>query len=348
MQKEVEMRILIQATLSLLCTFVWFGSAVFAEPSVIVSEGKYVMGDLDSRKDAKALALIEAKRLALEQAGTYIQSSSEVKDFQLSRDQVNTLASGIMSVEVLKEDWKLSGENMVVTMQIRATIDTSHIKDRITRINESENTESFKEIQNQMAALQKELAELKTQRQNETVKGAKAPPSENLKEKHTNLINKISALEYMETGNTAILNKQWEDSVAAFDLAISINPRLMDAYAGKSFALYNLNKPKDALAVVNNALGINPQSARNLGLKALILKDQPEKLDMAIECINKAIQLKPKNPRLYGIRGEVYVKKHRPRLAYKDFTTACTLGGKEACNRASVLKEKTEAGKNRL
>jgi hypothetical protein len=54
-----------------------------------------VLGDLDSKKDANAHALIEPKRLALEQAGTYIASSTEVKNFQLSKDQINTLASGI-------------------------------------------------------------------------------------------------------------------------------------------------------------------------------------------------------------------------------------------------------------
>ena len=42
----------------------------FAEQKIVVTEGKYVMGDLDSKKETKALALIDAKRLALEQAVT--------------------------------------------------------------------------------------------------------------------------------------------------------------------------------------------------------------------------------------------------------------------------------------
>ena len=89
---ESKMKRLMQILVILLCALVWFGQAAIAGPSVVVSEGKYVMGDLDSKKDAKALALIEAKRLALEQAGTYIASSTEVKNFQLSKDQINTLA----------------------------------------------------------------------------------------------------------------------------------------------------------------------------------------------------------------------------------------------------------------
>src|SRR3989304_218358 len=84
-----------------------------AEPTVVTAEGKYVMGDLDSKKDARMLALMEAKRIALEKAGTYVESSTEVKNFSLTKDQINALAAGIMSVDILKEDWKMSGENLV-------------------------------------------------------------------------------------------------------------------------------------------------------------------------------------------------------------------------------------------
>jgi hypothetical protein len=118
----------------------------YAEPSSIISEGQYVMGDLDTKKDAKTQALIEAKRMAMEKAGTYLLSTTEVKNFQLSKDQINTIAAGIMTVEILKEDWKMSGANMVLTIQIRAIVDTSNLKDRISKMQEGDNTENFKEV----------------------------------------------------------------------------------------------------------------------------------------------------------------------------------------------------------
>jgi hypothetical protein len=55
----------------------------------------------------------------------------------------------------------MSGENMVVTIQVLATIDTSNLKDKISKMRESEGTENYKEIQSQLAALQKELSALK-------------------------------------------------------------------------------------------------------------------------------------------------------------------------------------------
>ena len=61
------------ATITLLTLFLVLSTVmVVAQPSVIVSEGKYSMGDLDSKKDGKVLAIMDAKRMAMEQAGTYI------------------------------------------------------------------------------------------------------------------------------------------------------------------------------------------------------------------------------------------------------------------------------------
>jgi tetratricopeptide (TPR) repeat protein len=338
--KESEMKRLVQVFVILLCGGVWFGQAAYAVPSVVVSEGKYVMGDLDSKKDAKALALIEAKRLALEQAGTYIASSTEVKNFQLSKDQINTLASGIMSVEVLKEDWKMSGENMVVTIQIRATIDTSNLKDKISRMQEDESTENYKEIQSQLAALKKELSELKAERQKETAAGAKEPPTKELKEKHEDIVKRMSALEYVEKGNGALASQRWQAALDAFNQVIAINAGMVDAYAGKSFALYMLRKPEEAIVSVDKGLEIDPLSPRNLGVKALILKDRPDQVDVALGLVNKALHIAPGSQRLYRIRGEVYIKMKRPRLAQADFLTACKLGAKEACRRAELLRDK--------
>jgi uncharacterized protein HemY len=326
-------------TLSILLLTLLTTTAI-ANPSVFVSEGKYSMGDLDSKKDGKVLAIMDAKRTALEQAGTYIESSSEVKDFKLSKDQINTLVAGVMSVEVLKEDCKMIGENMVITVQIRATIDTSNLKDRIEKLHDVESTENYKEMQNQLDSLQKQLAELKTQRQDEIKKGIKSSPSKGLKEKHANIVNQMSALEYNEKGQKAIEGKHWEDAVTAFDRAIQINPRNVNSYSGKAYALYMLKKKRKAISAINKALDINPRHARNMGLKALILKDQPGQTDAALKLINSAIVIKPNLPWLYRVKGEIFVMMKKNKMARNEFNTACKMGGREACNRLSEMSKK--------
>lgn len=77
----------------------------------------------------------------------------------------------------------------------------------------------------------------------------------------------------------------------------------------------------------------------------MILKDLPGKIKLALASANSAIKLKPNSPRLYRIRGEVYVKMGKSALAKKDFAAACEMGAKESCDRAKTLKEKTTSGK---
>ncbi len=332
--------------LTLVCTFLLFSTSALADQSVILSEGKYVLGDLDTKNDAKVQALIEAKRMAMEKAGTYLESSSEVKNFQLSKDQIKTMAAGIMSVEIVKEDWKMSGENMVLTIQIRATIDTSNLKDRISKIQEGDNTESLKDVQSQLAALQKELADLKKLSQQSDTIGIKKHPSREMKDKHESLVNEMSVLQYMEKGDIATINHRWEEAAEAYGQAIVLNPRLLDAYARKAYALYFLRKLDDALAVADQALAMDPSSVRNLGVKALILKDQPGKVDLALMTINNAIKINPDAPRLYRFRGEVFIKMGKFRIAQQDFVRACKMGAKESCVRAKRLEEKMKAGRS--
>ena len=52
----------------------------FAEVKEIISEGTYNMGDGETPSVAESRALLNAKRTALEQAGTYVESYSKVKD----------------------------------------------------------------------------------------------------------------------------------------------------------------------------------------------------------------------------------------------------------------------------
>src|ERR1041385_1086997 len=69
----------------------------------ITTTHTYVMGDNDSRNDARRLCFLEAKRKVLEQAGTLIQSSSEVINLQLTKDQMTSYSAAIVSVETLDE-----------------------------------------------------------------------------------------------------------------------------------------------------------------------------------------------------------------------------------------------------
>jgi tetratricopeptide (TPR) repeat protein len=325
------MKISLKCATATLALFLIYCVPAFAEKKEITAEGKYVMGDLDSKKDAKTLALMEAKRMALEKSGTYIESVSEVKNYQLTKDQVNSLAAGIMSVEVVKEDWKMSGENMVLLISIRATIDTSNLQKRMAEMQDVQSSEPNKEIQNQLAALQKELADLK--REQAALKEKTLPKAE-VKEKHEDIMKKIAALDYLERGNSLLRVQRWNDAIAVYRQALAVNPKLADAYAGMSFALEQTGQTEKALAAANAAQKMNPKSAFGHMAMAKILYDQ-KKYDNALASINRAIELWANSSYYYLLRGDIYMKLRNREPARKDFDRACKMQLPPACQRSA-------------
>jgi tetratricopeptide (TPR) repeat protein len=305
-----------------------------AEPTVVTAEGKYAMGDLDSKKDARMLALMEAKRIALEKAGTYVESSSEVKNFNLTRDQINTIAAGVMSVEILKEEWKMSGENMVATIAIRARIDTTDLRGRIAAMHdEEENTADAGDIRKQLAALRKELVELKTA---QTGRGAKTASSET-KEKHDEIIKTMSALDHLDDGNRALEVGQWKQALTAFDAALALNPSLAEAYAGQAMVLQETDRREEAKEKIDQALKLDPRAARNHAIMAVVLRKQG-KNEQALASADRAIERQPRNPKFYMLRASIFAGLKKPKAVREDLTRACSLGSAKACERIKQLR----------
>ncbi|OGW10387.1 MAG: hypothetical protein A2W77_09735 [Nitrospinae bacterium RIFCSPLOWO2_12_39_16] len=64
----------------IIALFLFFPSLGFAQTKEIISEGTYNMGDGETPGVAESRALLQAKRIALEQAGTYVESYTKVEN----------------------------------------------------------------------------------------------------------------------------------------------------------------------------------------------------------------------------------------------------------------------------
>ena len=89
-------QILCAALCALMLAFVPGGAD--AAPEIIEADGVYMMGDNDTPKSARDAARNEAMRAATEQAGVYIESTSEVQGYALTRDEIRTVAAAILRV----------------------------------------------------------------------------------------------------------------------------------------------------------------------------------------------------------------------------------------------------------
>src|SRR5262249_31422480 len=67
-----------------------FAVAAHAQVQEFMATDEYRMGDNETRANAKLLALADAKRLIVEQAGTYLSSVTEVQLSSLAKDDIRT------------------------------------------------------------------------------------------------------------------------------------------------------------------------------------------------------------------------------------------------------------------
>ncbi|UCF63194.1 MAG: hypothetical protein JSW33_11555 [bacterium] len=119
----------------------------------IFASYKYIMGDNDTKTEAKQLCFIEAKRLCLEQAGTYIESTVTVENYQVTKDEINTYAAAFVQVELISEEIENLGETFSIHTTVRAVVDPAEMQDYIAQVKSD-------------AAIEKELQEKERERQN--------------------------------------------------------------------------------------------------------------------------------------------------------------------------------------
>src|SRR5829696_378259 len=84
-----------------------------ANARVVQGGGEYPMGDYDTRADAIRMAVEAAKREALEKVATYLESVTEVKNLEVTRDEIRTYTAGIVTVLDQQITTRLEGETVV-------------------------------------------------------------------------------------------------------------------------------------------------------------------------------------------------------------------------------------------
>ena len=104
---------------------------IYAQPVEIIAEGTYQMGDNDTPSIAEERALLKAKRNALEQAGTYITSSTSVKNLQVTEDNLLALSAGVLKVSIIDTQRTQIGNGMEIKVKIKALVDTDKLQELI-------------------------------------------------------------------------------------------------------------------------------------------------------------------------------------------------------------------------
>lgn len=228
-----NMRHMITAVALLLC----LPAAGFSETKEIIAEGTYHMGDGETPNVAESRALLQAKRVAVEQAGTYVESYSKVKNLQLTEDEIQVLASGLMEVTVLDKKRSIAGDGFNFSVKIRAIVHPDKMEEMAKRVKEKSAVGDYKTVQEAYDKSQKEIEVLKhqlAQAKNEQEKSR-------VESKITDVERSFQANEWLEKGEQAWLNDQTDTAIDAYTKAIGLRPNHAKAYYLRG-AAYNAKK----------------------------------------------------------------------------------------------------------
>jgi hypothetical protein len=123
---------------------------------------KYVLGDNDSFTEAKRINLEDAKNSASEYAGSYVESSLQVDNKKITKQQVRVLTAGFMEVLNHSES-KAIGKagNIILTTKAKIRLSKKSITDGLNKLKtDPERRAKISALQKKNAELQSELYEL--------------------------------------------------------------------------------------------------------------------------------------------------------------------------------------------
>ncbi len=223
------------------------------EIETITVTHKYVMGDNDSKNDARRMCFLEAKHKVLEKAGIYIEShfshiisegssGNRVKSFQLAKDELYTYAAALLKVDIVKEEWQFVGENMAILMIVKAEVDTNNVENQLSKI--KQDTSVQKKIRTQQSRLQElERTVVKLQKQLATVD---APKAATLRKERNIVFKEIDELQAKKIAIVSKIKSKTKRVIAYVELGMTPsevkslvgNPRSTTSYGFNPFWNY--------------------------------------------------------------------------------------------------------------
>jgi tetratricopeptide (TPR) repeat protein len=290
-----------------------------AEPIKFEKEYTYQASDIDSKVSSRAIALEQVKRALLEQLGTYLISETEVKNYQMTKDQITTLTAGIVSAEVIEEKWDgktyyLKAKIVADPQEVAKSVDV--LRRDVQKNKELEDSKKKAEAaMREVERLKKELELAKTDTRKQR--------------DYANSANNLSAADWFDRGYAFIQSKNYMGALEAYNKAIELNPKEAMTYYNRGTTYAVLENYQQAINDYNNAIKLNPKFVSayiNRGNAYDALRNYQQ----AIRDFDKAIELYPQDAAAYHNRGFAYYHLGNEQQAIRDFNKAIELDPQNA------------------
>ncbi len=308
----------------------------FAEFKEIISEGTYNMGDGETPAVAESRALLQAKRVAVEQAGTYIESYSKVKNFQLTHDEIQVLASGIIEVTILDKKRTVVGDGINFWVKIKARVQQDRIEEMAKKVKEKSTVEDYKRLQENYDDLSRQIVILK----NQLKEAMSAESKMQIEAKIIEQEKIFKANEWLERGNK---EENYHDKIEAYTRAIALNPNLKEAYSYRAYAFIFLGQKDKAIEDLTKVIALDPNDEyafQNRGDAYIDLGN----IEMGFGDYDRWVSMDPLNPLKYVLRGLRYSMNKFPQKAIQDFQKAIELKPTDVDIRKTLADEYIQTG----
>jgi tetratricopeptide (TPR) repeat protein len=319
-----------------------------AETKTFIKEYTYQASEVDSKVSCRTIALEQVKRLLLEELGTYLESITEVQNFQLTKDQITTLTAGIVKTEIVEEKWDgraywLKANIKADSKSVVKSIDGLR-KDRQHSKALEETRKRSDELLMENERLRKELA---------TATGAKKQEQEVA---YNKTIKELAAIEWSEKGRKSAIFGRNKAAINELNKAIELDPEDVAAYYWRGLAYGKLGNYIQEINDYNKVIEINPKYAakssfliwayRNreiaytkLGDYLQAIKDSEKGIELHTDISRKQQEpwaprdLLAENPdlaKVYHSRGVAHKHLGNYNEAIQNYKEAARLGSKEA------------------
>jgi tetratricopeptide (TPR) repeat protein len=306
--------------LPLIClSLLVFSSLVSAETKTFVKEYSYQASEYDSKVSCRALALEQVKRLLLEELGTYLESETEVKNFQLTKDQIVILTAGIVSTEIIDEKW----DGKIYFLKAKITADPKDVASSIDKLRQDR--QKTKELEETRKKADEALRAVERLRQELEIAKAEKP---NLSQ-YNKAVNALSAIDWFERGLASSTAGKYQEAIEAYSKAIELDPKDAMAYVARGFAYDNLGDDRQGIKDYDRAIELDPKLAVAYFARG-VAYDNLEDYRQAIRDFDRAIELNLKDAVTYSSRGSAYGKLRNYRQAIRDYDRAIELNPKFA------------------
>jgi tetratricopeptide (TPR) repeat protein len=283
-------------------------------------EYTYQASDADSKLTSRAIATEQIKRLLLEELGTFLISRSEVRDAELTKDEVVSFTAGSVATIIISERW--NGSEYYLKAQIKA--DPDKVTEAIVAIKKNEtdaeemerlrkkSDESLKEIDR----LKGELADL---RKNSSP--ANSDKVSKVQREYDQTVAGLSAKEITQQGVSLLRDKKYPEAIELFSKAIAVDPKAIPPYGLRGSVYMRLKKYDKAIGNWNQAISALPDEGIvycQRGRTYLMMRQD----DNALNDFNTAISKSPMYFPAYLSKGDMLVRRREFGKALENYAQA--------------------------